>query len=323
MTPPGPGLNPTPPTLGDRTRTTSTPADVRRRAHARLSEKIDPARCRHKPLSILRAEARRLVEAQLDADAPSLSEVERGRLTEDVLAETVGVGPLEELFRDETVQEILVANPHQVLARRFGRWVPTTARFRDAEQLRAVLARFGAVGELLTGGPDPTAAVDVRLTNGFRVVAVLPPESAGLPPVALFARGPSPGSGAWTGSPSGLTAVPAARSGVVPVVRSAAVRNPLSRPSPPTEVTASQPTPLLDVIMPAPDSFAQTRQRITERMVAAMAARRVYDLDRIALPDLRRIVLAHVIEYCEAEKLAFDDGLKERLALEILAGMNR
>src|SRR5439155_17897715 len=125
---------------------------------------------------ILRAEARRIVEAQLDTDAASPAEADRERLIEDVLAEAVGVGPLEELFRDDTVQEILVANPQQVLARRFGRWVPTTARFRDAEQLRAVLTRFGAVGELLTGGPEPTAAVDVRLANGFRVVAVLPPE---------------------------------------------------------------------------------------------------------------------------------------------------
>jgi hypothetical protein len=202
--------------------------------------------------------------------------------------------------------------------------VPTTARFRDAEQLRGVLARFGAVGELLTGGPDPSAAVDVRLANGFRVVAVVPPQAAQLPPVALFARGQVPGSGLWTGSPSGLTAAPAARPGVAAASRSATVRNPLPRPAHETaDVSASQPTPLLDVNPPAADPFAQTRQRIAERMAAAMASAGVYDLNRIALPDLRRIVLAHVIEYCDAEKLAFDDGLKERLALEILAGMNR
>src|SRR5436305_14027766 len=103
MTSPGPGLNPTPTTLGERTRPVSTPADVRRRAHARLAEKIDPVRCRHKPLSILRAEARRIVETLLDSDAPSLSGAERERLIEDVLAESIGLGPLEELFRADRV----------------------------------------------------------------------------------------------------------------------------------------------------------------------------------------------------------------------------
>ena len=63
--------------------------------------------------------------------------------------------------------------------------------------------------------------------------------------------------------------------------------------------------------------------RITGRIAGAMAAAGVYDLNRIALPDLRRIVQAHVTEFCEAEKLTFDDAAKERLALEILAGMNR
>lgn len=315
MSTPGPDLNPTPTTFGDCTRPALGLADFRRRAHARLTEKIDPVRSRHKPLSILRTEAKRAVEAVLNAESPTLSGEQRERLTEDVLAEAVGVGPLEELFRDDTVQEVMVVSPHRVLARRFGRWVPTTARFRDADQLRAVLARFGATGELLAG-PEPHGGLDVRIANGFRVLAVVPPEIVDVSPTAVFVRGPAPGTPDFIPSASsGRVAAPAARSG--PVGRSSVVR------TPPARATLPEPAPAVEIAPPAVNPFTETRQRITSRIATAMATAGVYDLNRIALPDLRRIVLAHVIEFCEAEKMTFDDSGKERLALEILAGMNR
>ena len=105
-----------------------TAADSRRKAHAKLLERVDPARARHKPLSILRAEGRRAVEASLDADA-TVPRAERETFVEDILAESVGFGPLEELFRDEAVKEILVLAPHMVLALRGEEWTPTSARF--------------------------------------------------------------------------------------------------------------------------------------------------------------------------------------------------
>jgi hypothetical protein len=41
------------------------------------------------------------------------------------------------------------------------------------------------------------------------------------------------------------------------------------------------------------------------------------------MPELRRIVLAYVEEVCEAERLWSDAAFRDRLALEILAGMKR
>jgi hypothetical protein len=72
-----------------------------------------------------------------------------------------------------------------------------------------------------------------------------------------------------------------------------------------------------------PDPLARVRQRVTERIITKLAAAGMYDLNLIPLPELRRIVLAHVAEVCQVDRVAADDTVQERLTLEILSGMNR
>ena len=49
----------------------------------------------------------------------------------------------------------------------------------------------------------------------------------------------------------------------------------------------------------------------------------MYDLNQIPLAELRRIVSAHVAEFCQHERVGLDEGAIDRVGLEILAGMNR
>jgi hypothetical protein len=297
------------------------PPDLRRRAHARLAERIDPARVRHKPLSLLRQEARRALDQFLDAECVISNRAERDRLAEDLLAEAAGCGPLEELFRDEAVREILALAPAQVICRRNDAWLPTSARFRDAEQYLAVLSRFAETGEPCVPGSAPAGGFDVRLGNGFHLMAILPPAVMGQAPLALFVRGaaarPSAGSviiSAPQAAPSGVVPVP---SGVVPAPsghRSGA--RPGLPAAPPRATTDSDTLPVID---PA----ARLRQRLTERIITKFAAAGMYDLNQIPLPELRKIVLAHVQEFCHVERLGYDAARQEMIALEILAGMNR
>ena len=62
---------------------------------------------------------------------------------------------------------------------------------------------------------------------------------------------------------------------------------------------------------------------MAERIVTKFAAAGVYDLNQIPAAELRRIVAAHVAEVCQQERIGTDDSTHDRLALEILAGMNR
>jgi hypothetical protein len=323
----------TPPPAGGK-----PPADLRRKAHARLAEKIDPARTRHKPLSLVRADARRLADQFLDAEAPALTRPERDRLAEDVLAALPGAGPLEELFRDEAVAEVLVLAPAQVIAYKAGAWVPTSARYRDADQVRAVLQRYAELGEPLQPAAPAAGAVDVRLPTGFRVIGVVPPEVMGVPPVLHLTRGPAVAAAAAVPPPG--------RSGVTPVsaVQRSGVIARTARPGPVGESSAggSGIVSVAAVLPPAAggsmsstsgrlpppksgplDPFAKLKQRMTEKIIMRLASAGVYDLNQVPLPELRKFVTLAVAEHCQQEKMDPDPDFQQRLGLEILAGMNR
>jgi hypothetical protein len=313
------------------------PADVRRKVAARLAEKFDPARLRHKPLSLVRADARRQADQLLDVEAPTLGRAERDRIAEDVLAALPGVGPLEELFRDEAVAEIVILATSQVVAYKAGGWVPTSARYRDADQVRAVLARYADTGDPTQPGPAAVGLIDVRLPHGFRVVAVLPPAVMDAPPVVHLTRGasvpPPP-----PGGRSDVIATPAprgGRSGSGIVMRA-------SRPTPPADDVVSlaavaPPGPSVSGSMSSasgrltagppsaanPDPFAKLKQRMTEKIIMRLASAGVYDLNQVPLPELRRFITLAVGEYCQQEGVESDAAFQQRLGLEILAGMNR
>lgn len=333
MTPSTPGVTPG-------SKAAASPLDIRRRAHARLAERIDFAKSRHKPQSLVRQDARRTLEQFLDQDAPTLSRSDRDRLVEDVLAATAHIGVLDDLFRDDGVQEIMVLSPTVVLARK-AEWLPTSARFRDADQWRAVLARYAEIGENQTGDRR-TGGLDVRLANGFRVTAVLPPLVMEQPPVALFVRGTlldvttdcglgattpvpktnSPGSGAMATSEGRVTFSASATT----TVTTTSASNRYPRPPAAGESASGrhrQPAPFMDPPVDAQDPFAKLRQRVTERIITTFAGAGVYDLNAIPLAELRRIIAAAVYDFCATEKLGAGDTDRERLTLEILAGMNR
>jgi pilus assembly protein CpaF len=95
------------------------------------------------------------------------------RLVEQVVDDAIGLGPLEPLMRDPTVTEVIANGPGSIYVERRGRLAPEPARFRDAEHLRQVIERVvGAGGRRVD---DASPMVDVRLPDGSRVNAVLPP----------------------------------------------------------------------------------------------------------------------------------------------------
>jgi len=319
------------PSAQNTTRLAMTPIELQKRAHNRLAERIDLAKTRHKPLSILRQEARRIVEQYLEVEWPTLGKVDRDPLVEDILAESVGFSPLEELFRDENHKEIMVLAANQVIAKRGDAWLPTSARFRDAGQYRSFLGRVAEYGAPMAAGSNTAVAWDVKLANGFRAIATVPPEVMNLSPVAHFLRiadansTPSPeikGStviGSTTRSipsnTSGVIGFNPSRSGIssretdiVPLsaTRSGVIRAPMTRSGPELY-----------------DPLAKMKQKVTHRIVSSCAAAGMYDLSLIATAELQRIVAAHVGEIVELERLNMDDATKERLVLEILAAMNR
>ena len=278
---------------GDRT---LTPYEVIRvRVLVKVQDRMDPGKSRRMPPSLFLQAARQQVEQVVEADAARLPKADRERQVEEVFAEAFGFGPLEELFRDPTAKEVLVLGPQAVVVRRDGGWVPTNVKFRDDEHVRDVLDRVAGAGDPLAPGLG-FAALDTRLPNGFRAVAIMPPDALGRPPTAIFVRG-TPTSGAHAAQ---YRAAPPAATPTPPPVGS-----PLASPA------------------PGEQQFARYRARITERIIGKLASLGVYDVNRLDVAELRRVIAAYVEEFCRTEHIYLSDPDQGRLTLEILTGMRR
>ena len=291
----------------------------------KLQDKLDGQASKRMPESLLRQTAKQIIEQVVDADFPRMSRGERDRLSEDVLSEAFGFGPLEELFRDPTVKEILVLGPQAIVVRREVGWVPTNVKFLDPDHLQETLDKVAMHGEVVSPGLPP-AAIDTKLPNGFRVVAVIPPPILDQSATVLFTRtedAPKPApppKPASTMIPTVAPAVPP--SGTFPKAPTTSGSS--------SKATASGrfPTPQprhspLDSPAPGEGPLTRHRVRITERLIKKMASLGVYDLQRVEITELRKVVTAYIREYCEVEKILLSDSEQGRLMLEILTGMHR
>ncbi|HEY9868406.1 MAG TPA: CpaF family protein [Candidatus Obscuribacterales bacterium] len=104
-----------------------------------------------------------------------LSSAEKDGVVRDVVYETLGLGPLEPLFSDPDVNDILVNGPDSVFVDRDGKLQATDVRFKDASHLLHVINRI--VSRIGRRVDEASPIVDARLPDGSRVNAVIPPLS--------------------------------------------------------------------------------------------------------------------------------------------------
>jgi pilus assembly protein CpaF len=90
-----------------------------------------------------------------------------------VAERSFGLGPLEALLADPTVDEIMVNGPGQVWVERSGRIEPTAARFANEGELRHAIERILAPLGRRVDEAEPL--VDARLPDGSRVNVVVAP----------------------------------------------------------------------------------------------------------------------------------------------------
>src|SRR5262249_58784465 len=102
-----------------------------------------------------------------------------GELTE----EPIGMGPRAPLLAAPAVSDILVNGPDKVYVERFGRLERTDVRFRDADHIVRVIERIAArIGRRIdTASP----MADLRLPDGSRVNATLPPATIDGPTISI------------------------------------------------------------------------------------------------------------------------------------------
>jgi pilus assembly protein CpaF len=123
------------------------------------------------------------VTESLESQDWPLNDLERRQLVDDLIEETIGVGPLAPLLADPAVTDILVNGPAKVFVERFGRLEETEVRFRDEEHLVRIIGRIAArVGRRID---ESSPMVDARLPDGSRVNATLPPVTIDGPTLSI------------------------------------------------------------------------------------------------------------------------------------------
>jgi pilus assembly protein CpaF len=151
--------------------------------HQRLLDELDERNMLSSGEEFLAGAVRDFVDRVLATEDVPLNDSERGRLADDLLEETLGIGPLAPLMADPAVTDILVNRSDQVYVERFGRLERTAIRFRDTEHLMRIIQRIAAgVGRRID---ESSPMVDARLPDGSRVNATVPPISLDGPTLSI------------------------------------------------------------------------------------------------------------------------------------------
>ena len=141
--------------------------------HKQLIDKINLSLLDKMPREQIAKDVADIVAELLETNGEALNRNERAALCNDVLDELLGLGPLEPLLKDETINDILVNGHETVFVERFGVLERVATRFQDEKHLLRIIQKIvSAVGRRID---ESSPFVDARLADGSRVNAIVAP----------------------------------------------------------------------------------------------------------------------------------------------------
>ncbi len=148
-------------------------ATLKAAIHRKLIQKLNLEKLTKLDREAVRAELTQVIESLVVNESTPMTFQERERLTQEVLDEVFGLGPLEPLLQDPTISDILVNTHKKVYIERAGLLELTPIQFRDDAHLMLIIDRIvSAIGRRID---ESSPMVDARLADGSRVNAIIPP----------------------------------------------------------------------------------------------------------------------------------------------------
>ena len=152
------------------------PSELKKKIHERLLVDLD---LRHTDITEdtedeLREKAERVVSnvvATLGDEIPVW--LPQRQLIEEIVDEAVGLGPIEDLLRDPTIDEIMVNDWDRIYVERKGKIELTDKSFTDRGQVIHIIRRI--IAPLGRRIDESSPMVDARLRDGSRVNAIIAP----------------------------------------------------------------------------------------------------------------------------------------------------
>ncbi|MCC2643624.1 MAG: cpaF [Nitrospira sp.] len=164
--------------------------ELKDRLHQRVIEMLDLNALSSLSQDAVIAQLTKLIEQLLQQESMPLNQRERTQITQDVVHEVLGLGPLEPLLADSTINDILVNGHKQVFVERQGRLELTSVRFKDDAHLKKIIEKIvSRVGRRID---ESVPMVDARLADGSRVNAIIPPLAIDGPSLSIrkFSKDP-------------------------------------------------------------------------------------------------------------------------------------
>jgi pilus assembly protein CpaF len=125
------------------------------------------------PHDLLTADMERLISEIATERRVQLNGREQRVLAGELVHDITGLGPLEPLLEDDTINDIMVNGPDRTFVERRGKVELSNIRFRDTAHLASICQRIAAaVGRRVD---ESSPMVDARLKDGSRVNIVFPP----------------------------------------------------------------------------------------------------------------------------------------------------
>ena len=141
--------------------------------HKRLLESLNLSALEHASETELRSEIADISTEALAEMSVVLNKEDRSQLYQELYDEVMGLGPIEPLLKDDTVNDILINGPHRIFIERAGKLQLSDITFKDEKHLLRIIDKIvSAVGRRVD---ESNPYVDARLQDGSRFNAMVPP----------------------------------------------------------------------------------------------------------------------------------------------------
>jgi pilus assembly protein CpaF len=149
-------------------------ADLKTKVHQDVIDEINKNHLKNKGKDNTQ-EIQKTIDEIIDSEATNVNRMDKAKISEDLLNDIIGYGPLEILLKDSNISEIMVNGPKRVYIEKNGKIQLSDVVFKDDEHVMNIIDRIvSSVGRHVD---ESSPMVDARLEDGSRVNVIIPPLS--------------------------------------------------------------------------------------------------------------------------------------------------
>jgi pilus assembly protein CpaF len=167
----------------EQSKASSRVVEARGRIHRMLIEEINLVALERLPKDEMRRQVQDFVSEKTREERLAINVAELDALVDDIVDEMVGLGPLEPLLKDPTINDILINGHQNCFVERRGKLEQIHVPFKDeAHLLRIINKIVAAVGRRVD---ESQPMVDARMLDGSRFNAAIRPVGVDGPLVSI------------------------------------------------------------------------------------------------------------------------------------------